>query len=86
MSPALCCRLQRTFPTGPPVGAPAKIREAVGVDCMRHVEVEPTDSIPAMCLPESPRFSRAPAAHVARRSVRARVPRVRAHGSHATVT
>ena len=31
MSCALCARLARTFPTGPPVGSPAKIKEAVGV-------------------------------------------------------
>ena len=32
MSCALCGRLLRTFPTGPPIGAPAKIKAAVGVD------------------------------------------------------
>jgi hypothetical protein len=31
MSCALCGRLARTFPTGPPVGAPAKIKAAIGV-------------------------------------------------------
>ena len=32
MSCALCGRLARTFPTGPPIGAPTKIKEAIGVE------------------------------------------------------
>ena len=32
MSCALCARLARTFPIGPPVGSPAKIKEAIGVE------------------------------------------------------